>query len=60
MISSEVSAVLLQAGGMAELRQELVVIVAADDVVRDRNANCRRGLDRSIGSSASASAGVRA
>ena len=35
---------------MTELRQELVVIVAADDVMRHRNANRGRGLDGSVGS----------
>src|SRR5689334_21963043 len=45
----EESAGLLDARRVPELGQELVVIVAAHDVMRDRDANCGGRLDRSVG-----------
>src|SRR6478735_2723047 len=44
---AEMSAVLLDTRRMAKLGEELVIVVAADDVMRHRNANRGRGLDRS-------------
>ncbi len=44
---AEMSAVRLDPRRMAKLGEELVVVVAADDVMRHRDANRGRGLDRS-------------
>ncbi len=45
---AEMSAVVLDPDGMAQLRKELVGVVAANDVMRDRNANCGGRLDRCV------------